>query len=125
MEHAIIILGREDEIVLAILLYYIVVPHLLLSPWHILYIENHTMIGYFTFHHIVHRENMIVFHLEVTAIIVEAFAAVPVMRWVNIQATVKHIGRWICHIILREQISCFHCYLIFKEIDDIILRDSI
>ena len=29
MEHTVIILGREDEIVLAILLYYIVVPHLL------------------------------------------------------------------------------------------------
>ena len=50
---------------------------------------------------------------EVTAIIVEAFAAIPVMRWVNIQATVKHIGRWVCHIILWEQISCFHCCLLF------------
>ena len=46
MEHTIIILGREDKIVLAILLHYIIVPHLLLSPWHILYIENHAMIGY-------------------------------------------------------------------------------
>ena len=35
---------------------------------------------------------MIVLHLEVTAIIVEALTGIPVVRGIDVQATVKHIG---------------------------------
>ena len=48
MEHAIIVLSRENKIVLTILLYTVIIPHLLFSPGYLLYIENHTMIGYIT-----------------------------------------------------------------------------
>ena len=52
-EHTTVFLCREDEIVLAVLLNDIVVPHLLLSPWHVLNIEDNTVVGNFAIFNIV------------------------------------------------------------------------
>ena len=53
MEYAIIVFGRENQVVFAILLYAVVVPHLLFSPGHIFHVEYHTMIRYRTVFNIV------------------------------------------------------------------------
>ena len=55
MEHAIIIFCREYQIVFAILLYPVVVPHLLLCPCHLLYIEHYAMVSSLIVFHIVER----------------------------------------------------------------------
>ena len=52
-EHTTVFLGREDEIVLAVLLNDIVVPHLLLSPWYVLNIKDNTVVGDFAIFNIV------------------------------------------------------------------------
>ena len=40
-------------------------------------------------------------------IVVEGFARIPVVRRIDIQPAVKHIGRGVCHVITREKIPCF------------------
>ena len=92
VEHAIIVLGREYQVVLAVFLYDIVIPHLFLSPCHILDIENHAMVGSLVVLHIIEREYVVVLHLEVTAIVVEGMTCLTVVGGVNIQFTVKHVG---------------------------------
>jgi hypothetical protein len=91
-EYAIVGLGREDKVVLAILLDAVIVPHLLLSPGHILHVKDNTMVCGIVILDIVPREHMVVLHLEVTAIVVETLTGIPVMRWVDVKTSVKHIG---------------------------------
>ena len=91
-EYAIISLSREDEIVLAIFLNNIIIPHLLLSPCHILHVENYSVIGSLIILYIVERQYMVVFHLEVTTIIVEGSTSFPVVRGIDIETTVKYVG---------------------------------
>ena len=108
MEHAIIVLGREDEVVLAVLLDDIAVPHLLLGPFHILHIENHTVVGGIAVLHIIERQHMVVLHLEVATVIVEGCTCLPVVRGVDVELAVKHMGRRIGHIVTGKKIPCFH-----------------
>ena len=105
MEHTVITLGREDEVVLAVLLNDIVIPHLLLGPLHVLHVENHTVVGSVIVLNIVPRQHVVVLHLEVATVIVETFAGIPVMTGVDIQASVEHIGRGVCHIIAWKQVT--------------------
>ena len=102
MEYTIIILSREDEVILAVFLHDIIVPHLLLSPLHLLHIKDLAVIGDLTIHHIIHGNHMVILHLEVTAVVIESSTSLPVMRRIDIKASVKHIGRRICIIITRE-----------------------
>ena len=60
------------------------------------------MIGNLTFHHIVHGKNVVVFHLEVPAVVVEGCASLPVVAGINIDASVKHVGCRISHVVARE-----------------------
>ena len=105
VEHTVIALSGEDEVVLAILLDDVVVPHLLLCPLHLVDIKNHTVVGSFVVLNIIPRQHVIVAHLEVSAIIVEALASIPVMAGVDVQASVEHVGRWVSHIVTREQVT--------------------
>ena len=92
MEHTIIVLGREDEVVLAVLLYTVVVPHLFLCPFHLLYIEDDTMVCDIALFQVFERQHMVVFHLEVSSVIVEGMSSLTVVAGVDIQLAVKHIG---------------------------------
>ena len=102
VEHAVVILSREDEVVLAVFLNNIAIPHLLLCPRHILNVEDYSVVGDLAFHHVVHREHVIVFHLEMTAIVIEGCASLLVVTGIYIDASVKHVGCRISHIIARE-----------------------
>ena len=92
VEHTIIVLGREDEVVLAVLLYTVVVPHLFLCPFHLLYIEDDTMVCDIALFQVFERQHMVVFHLEVSSVIVEGMSSLTVVAGVDIQLAVKHIG---------------------------------
>ena len=54
-EHAAVLFGREDEVVLAVFLDDVVVPHLFLGPGHIFHVEDDTMVGNFAIFNIVPR----------------------------------------------------------------------
>ena len=97
-----VVLSGEDEIVLAVFLHHVIVPHLLLCPGHLIDIEDHAMVGDLTAHHVVHRQHVVVAHLEMATVVIETLAAVPVMAGIDIHAAVEHIGRGVGHIILRE-----------------------
>ena len=101
-EHAVVALCREDEIVLAVFLHDIVVPHLFLCPGHVFHVENHAVVGGIVVLHVVPRQHVVVFHLEVSAVVVEAFAGIPVVAGVDIEAVVEHVGRWVGHIVTWE-----------------------
>ena len=105
VEHTVIVFGREDQIVLSVFLHDVIIPHLLLSPGHLFDIENDTMISNLTVLDIVQRKHMIVLHLEMSTVIVEGCASLPVMRRIDVEPAVKHIGRGVCHIITRKQIA--------------------
>ena len=55
VEYAIVVLGREDEVVLAILFDDVIVPHLLLGPCHILHVEDDAVVGGFAVFNIIPR----------------------------------------------------------------------
>ena len=105
MKYAVIVFCREDKIVFTIFLHHIIIPHLFLSPGHILHIENDAAVGNFALCHILDGEHMVVFHLEVTTVVIETLAAVPVVRGIDIKAAIEHVGRRVGHIILRKQVS--------------------
>ena len=102
VEHAVVTLGREDEVVLAVLLDDVVVPHLLLGPLHLINVEDDAVIGSLVVLDVIPRKHVVVAHLEVTAVVVETLAGVPVVAGVDVQASVKHIGRGVGHIVIGE-----------------------
>ena len=59
------------------------------------------------------RQHVVVFHLEVATVVVEALAGIPVVAGIDIQTAVKHIGCGISHIVTREKILWFHIILFF------------
>ena len=114
MEHTVVVLGRENEVILAIFLDDIIVPHLFLGPLHLIHMKNHAVIGNLTIFNILHRNDMIVFHLEMTAIIVEGSTCLPVMRGIYIEFAIKYISRGVCIIIFRIKITWFHLLWIYN-----------
>ena len=92
MEHSVIVLGGENEVVLAVFLDDVVVPHLLLGPGHLVDIENDTMVGDVAILQVVEREDMVVSHLEVATIVVEGMTCLAVVTGIDIQLAVKHVG---------------------------------
>ena len=92
MEHTVIVFCREDEEILAVLFNDVIVPHLLLCPGYILYVQNYSVVGSFTILHVVERQHVVVFHLEVASVIVEGMSCLSVVRGVDIQFAVKNIG---------------------------------
>ena len=79
VKYAGVVLGGEDEVVFAVFLHDVVVPHLLFCPGHLVDIEDDTVVGHLAFHDILHGKYVIVAHLEMTAVVVETLAAVPVV----------------------------------------------
>ena len=108
MEFAVIVLRREDEIVLAVLLYDIAIPHLLLHPGHLVLVEDDAMIGDGTSLDVVERQHVVVAHLEVAAVVVEHVVALAVVGGIDVELAVKHFGRRVGHIIAGEKIAGFH-----------------
>ena len=50
------------------------------------------MVSHFAILDVIPRQHVVVLHLEVATVVVEALAGIPVVRGIDIQATVKHIG---------------------------------
>ena len=65
------------------------------------------MVFDFTVHNVVGGENMIVFHVEVIAIIIFSDAALPIVTGVDINSIVENMYGRVCHIISRNQVSHF------------------
>ena len=109
VEHTVGVFGGEDEVVFAILLHYIIVPHLTLGPRYLLYIEYHAVVCHFAILHVGQREYVVVFHLEMASVVIESLTAVTVVAGEDVKAVAKHIGRRVSHIVTREKISgSFH-----------------
>lgn len=92
VEDAVLVLGAEDHIVSSVLLHYVVVPELFSSPRNILNLQGKTVVVGNVLIGAVKRQDVVVFHLEVAAIIVEGFARVPVVGGIDIQFVVKDVG---------------------------------
>ena len=92
-EDTIVVLCRKDQMVLAVDLHDIVIPHLLLRPGHVLDVEDLSAVGDVGFHRVaVDAQHVVVLHLEVTTVVVEGRTAVPVVGRVDIDLVVKHMG---------------------------------
>ena len=103
VEDTVVVLSREYEVVAAVLLHHIVVPHLLLSPGHLVHIEDDTVIGDFGFEGITRkRKHVVVAHLEVSAVVVEGCSRLDVVRGVDVEAVAKHVDRRVGHIVFRK-----------------------
>ena len=57
------------------------------------------MIFYFTVHHIIHRIHVIIFHIEMIAIIIFSNTTFPIVRGINIQFAIKYMYGRVSHII--------------------------
>ena len=120
-EDAVVAFGGEDEIVLAVLLDDIIVPHLFLGPFHLVDVEDDTVVGRLVLLDIAERQDMVVAHLKVSAVVVEALAGVPVVAGVDIEAAVEHVGRGVGHIVVREEVTWKFCHIAFRFIGYVIL----
>jgi len=90
VEDAVVVLGREDEVVAAVLLHDIAVPHLLLGPRHLIHVEHDAVVGDRGCQGVaLQGENMVVAHLEVAAVIVEGSTGLDVVRGVDVQTVVE------------------------------------
>lgn len=101
-ELAATILGREYQVVAAVFLHHIAVPHLLLHPGHLLLVEDNTVVGGMPLLNVVKREHVVVAHLEVPAVIVKDIVALAVVAGVYIQSVVKHMAGRVGHIVAGE-----------------------
>ena len=90
VENAIVVLGREDEVVAAVLLHDIAVPHLLLGPRNLVHVEHNAVVGDRGCQGVsLQGENMVVAHLEMAAVIVEGSTGLDVVRGVDVQTVVE------------------------------------
>ena len=87
MEHAILILCREIEIVFAILVRCVRCPHLLGGPWHIVHVETYIMDRHIAAD-LIHGENDIVAHCVLAAEIIFRNAGVIVVAWIDIDTPI-------------------------------------
>ena len=62
-------------------------------------------------HYVVSRENMVIFHIKVVAIIVLLHAAFPIMTGIDVNPAIKDMHGRICHIITRNQVSHFFFHI--------------
>ena len=79
------------------------------------------MVFDFTVHHVVGREDVIVLHVEVVAVVVFRYAALLVMAGINIDFAVEYMHCRVCHIVFRNQISHFFlhgvlCFRVFATV---------
>jgi hypothetical protein len=65
-------------------------------------VEDNAMVGNRTVLDIFEREDVVVTHLEVAAIIVEDIVALAVVAGVDVQLIVKHMSRRVGHIVTGE-----------------------
>jgi len=73
-EQSVVIFGRKDEIIATAFL----------SPGYLFDTEDYAMVGGGIPLYVIKRQDMVVLHLEVTAIVVEALTAVPVVARIDI-----------------------------------------
>ena len=107
-EDASLVLGREIHVVFAILLLDIAVPKLLFGPRNLLTGKDNAFVLHLTCHWVAgDRKHMIILHVEVNAPVILGDARIIVVRWVDVNLTVKDMHRWVGHVILREKVS-FH-----------------
>ena len=109
MEDTAKVLCREDEVIAAVLLNDIVVPHLLLSPRHLVHVENQAVVCDVGFERIARKgQHMVVAHLEMSAVVVEGSTCLDVMRRVDKESFTKDMDRRVGHIVRRKKVA-LHC----------------
>ena len=90
-EHAFLVLGREVEIISAILTRGVGCPHLAIRPRHILDVQRHWPDRYRPAD-LVHRQHAIVAHLEMAAKIILGGWSVDIVAGVNIDFAIPDMG---------------------------------
>lgn len=94
MEHVILILHREIQVILAILACYVTVPKLAAVPCNVFPLQSYTVVLERRCHRIVSfkREDMIVLHIVFSAKIIIRNSGLPVVRRVNIEFSVENMN---------------------------------
>ena len=98
-KYIILIFQWKIHIILTIFTNHITIPKLTARPRNILRGKHHSMIFYFTVHHIIHRIHVIIFHIEMIAIIIFGNTTFPIVRGINIQFAIKYMYGRVSHII--------------------------
>ena len=92
MEDIRAILHAINKIVSAILLDYIVVPQLTTSPRDVVHVKNLAQITSLKLIGVIKTEDVVVLHIEMIAIVVLGYAALTVMRGIDVKAVAKDVA---------------------------------
>lgn len=98
-EDVVLVFQGEVHIVFSVFLGYIAVPELASRPGDVFGGEHEAVVGDFSVHRVVGGEDVIVFHVEVVAVVIFGDAAFPVVRRVDVKAVVEYVNGGVCHII--------------------------
>ena len=88
----IIVLAAEHQVILAVQLHDIAVPQLFLTPGNVFHAKYLAMVGYLAVHYVIERQHVVVFHLEMSAVIVETLTAIPVVGRIDVETVTKYMS---------------------------------
>ena len=118
-EDIILVFQGEIHIIFAVFLSYVAIPELTSCPRNIFGGEYQAMVYDFTFHGVIGREDVVVFHIEMVTVVIFGDTAFPVVGRVDVKTVVEHMHGRVCHIISGYQVSFFFLH------DSIILKVNI
>ena len=103
-----IVFGAEDEVVASVMFYYVVIPELARCPGDVVEVEDASEVGGFATGGVVEAEAVVVAHVEVVAVVVLAYMGVDVVGRVDVYGVCKDVGRGVCHVVGREEVTGVH-----------------
>ena len=115
-EDIVLVFQGEIHIILAVFLSYVAIPKLASCPGDIFGGEYQAMVYDFTFHGVIGREDVGVFHIEMVTVVIFGDTAFPVVGRVDVKTVVEYMHGRVCHIISGYQVSFFFLH------DSIILK---
>ena len=101
-EDVLLVLGREVEEVLAVLLGRVRRPHLPARPRHVRDVERDAVVGDLAADR-VHRQHVVVAHREVAAEVVLRHAGLEVVRGVDVDPALEHVSRRVRGVDVADQ----------------------
>ena len=104
LEDAVRALGREVQVVLAVLAGGIRRPHLALGPGHVLHVEGDAVVHGLRAG-MLEREDVVVLHREMVAVVVEGDAGLDVVRGIDVDPAVEDVGGRVGGIDVRDERS--------------------
>ncbi len=118
-EDVVAVFQGEVHVILAIFLLHVAIPQLATMPGDVLDAEYDAVVGEFLFatddgFEVVGGEDVVVFHVEVVAVVVFGYATFPVMAGVNVQTAIPYVYGGVGHVVLRDEIGLFHCGLLVQ-----------